>query len=237
MSHPIIGLTLDSEPPGGYSKLPWYALRENYCDAVARAGGLAVLLPHEPEQARAYLDLLDGLVVTGGAFDVDPTLFGADDRHPTVTTKDRRTAFELAITRLALEADMPVLGICGGQQLLNVALGGTLIQHIPDEVPDALAHEQPNPRTEPGHTVRLAAGTLLRRIAGVEEIAVNSAHHQAVKALGPGVVVDATAPDGVIEGIEDPRRRFCIGVQWHPEYALSDADTRLFTAFVEAAGR
>ena len=237
MSHPIIGLTLDSEPPGGYSKLPWYALRENYCDAVARAGGLAILLPHEPEQAGAYLEVLDGLVVTGGAFDVDPTLFGAGERHPSVTTKDRRTAFELAITRLALETDLPVLGICGGQQLLNVALGGTLIQHIPDEVPDALAHEQPNPRTEPGHTVRLAEGTLLRRIAGVAEIGVNSAHHQAVKAPAPGMVVDATAPDGVIEGIEDPRRRFCIGVQWHPEYALSEADIRLFAAFVQAAGR
>jgi putative glutamine amidotransferase len=237
MSHPIIGLTLDSEPPGGYSKLPWYALRENYCAAVVRAGGLPVLLPHEPEQTQAYLDLIDGLVVTGGAFDVDPILFGAGDRHSTVTTKDRRTAFELSITRLAVEADKPVLGICGGQQLLNVALGGTLIQHIPDEVPDALAHEQPNPRTEPGHMVRLAAGTLLRRIAGTEEVAVNSAHHQAVKAPAPGMVVDATAPDGVIEGIEDPRRRFCIGVQWHPEYALSEADKRLFVAFVEAASR
>ena len=237
MSHPIIGLTLDSEPPGGYSKLPWYALRENYCDAVARAGGLPILLPHEPEQARAYLEVIDGLVVTGGAFDVDPALFGADDRHPTVSTKDRRTAFELSITRLAVEADMPVLGICGGQQLLNVALGGTLIQHIPDEVSGALAHEQPNPRTEPGHIVRLAEGTLLRRIAGSEEIPVNSAHHQAVKAPAPGMIVDATAPDGVIEGIEDPRRRFCIGVQWHPEYAISEADARLFVAFVEAASR
>src|SRR5258707_9506697 len=114
MSHPIIGLSLESEPPGGYSKLPWYALRENYCAAVVRAGGLPVLLPHEPEQTQAYLDLIDGLVVTGGAFDVDPTLFGAGDRHSTVTTKDRRTAFELSITRLAVEADKPVLGICGG---------------------------------------------------------------------------------------------------------------------------
>jgi len=238
MARPIIGLTLDSEPPGGYSKThSWYALRENYCSAVARAGGLPILLPHAPDEAEAYLALIDALVVTGGAFDVDPALFGADARHPTATTKDRRTAFELAITKGAAAADKPVLGICGGQQLLNVALGGTLIQHIPDEVPGALAHEQPNPRTEAGHTVRITLGSLLHRITGAAELAVNSAHHQAVKELAPGLVVDAVAPDGVIEGIEAPDRRFVIGVQWHPEYALSDGDTRLFAAFVAAAGR
>src|SRR3954447_3574990 len=139
MPQPVIGLTLDSEKPGGYSKMPWYALRENYCSAVVRAGGLPILLPHEPEQAEAYLGKIDGLVVTGGAFDVDPALFGAGSRHATVTTKDRRTAFELAVTRGAVGRDMAVLGICGGQQLLNVALGGTLIQHIPDEVANPLA--------------------------------------------------------------------------------------------------
>jgi putative glutamine amidotransferase len=235
MAQPVIGLTLDAEPPGGYSKLPWYALRENYCAAVARAGGLPVLLPHEVEQAGGYLDVIDGLVVTGGAFDVDPAIFGAETRHATVKTKDRRTEFELAVTRLALAADKPVLGICGGEQLLNVALGGTLIQHIPDEVRGALAHEQKNPRDEPGHIVRFTEGTRLREIAACAEAPVNSTHHQAVKAPAPGLVVDATAPDGVIEGIEDPRRRFCIGVQWHPEYAISDADRRLFAAFIEAA--
>ena len=136
MTQPVIGITLDSEQPGGYSKLPWYALRQNYAEAVVRAGGLPVLLPHEPEQAAGYLDKLDGLVITGGAFDVDPTIFGASTRHATVKTKDKRTAFELAVTKGALERDKPVLGICGGQQLLNVILGGTLIQHIPDEVKD-----------------------------------------------------------------------------------------------------
>ena len=152
---PRIGLTLDAEPPGGYSKLPWYALRENYFSAIARAGGLPIALPHEVELADAYLDLLDGLVVTGGAFDLDPVLYGEAERHPTVRTKDRRTAFEAAITRAALARDQPVLGICGGQQLLNVVLGGDLIQHIPDAVADGIAHEQPNPRTEPGHEVEV----------------------------------------------------------------------------------
>jgi putative glutamine amidotransferase len=239
---PVIGLTLDIERPeaspegGGRRRLPSYALRENYCAAVVRAGGVPVLLPHETELAETYLAGLDGLIVTGGAFDVDPAIFGASERHPSVTTKDQRTAFELAATRAALASDLPVLGICGGQQLLNVALGGTLVQHIPDEVAGALAHEQPNPRDEAGHKVRITPGTLLHRIVGAEELAVNSAHHQAVHEIAPGLVVDAVAPDGVIEGIEDPRRRFCIGVQWHPEFEISAGDTRLFAALVAASG-
>jgi len=237
MTQPVIGLTLDHEPPGGWSKFPWYAIRENYCNAVRHADGLPILLPHDPEAAADYVNRIDGLIITGGGFDVDPTLFGAETRHSTVKTKDRRTAFELAATRIALGRDMPMLGICGGQQLLNVALGGTLIQHIPDEVPGALPHRQPNPRDEPGHDVRVIVGTLLHRIAGAEHLAVNSAHHQAVKDAGPGVVIDAVAGDGVVEGIEDPRRRFCLGVQWHPEFEIGEADRRIFRAFVEAACR
>jgi putative glutamine amidotransferase len=235
MPRPIIGITLDSEPAGGWSKMPWYALRQNYCDAVARAGGLPMPLPHEPELAADYLARLDGLLITGGAFDVDPSLFGAATRHATVTTKDRRTAFEYAITRGAIDADKPVLGICGGQQLMNVVLGGTLIQHIPDEIKNPLPHEQPNPRTEAGHAVKIVAGTLLHRVVKELELPVNSAHHQAVKDVGKGIVVNAVAPDGVIEGIEDPRRRFVIGVEWHPEYSISRGDDRLFDAFIRAA--
>lgn len=235
---PVIGVTLDSEPAGGYAKLPWYALRANYCDVVAAAGGLPIALPHEPELAEHYLALIDGLIVTGGAFDVDPALYGAGERHATVTLKERRTSFEWAVTRGAVERDKPLLGICGGQQLLNVVLGGTLIQHIPDAVPDALAHEQPNPRTEPGHEVAVVPGSLLHRITGADSLAVNSAHHQAAERVGAGVVVSATAADGVIEAIEDPRRRFCLGVQWHPEYGISPGDTALIAAFVlEAACR
>ncbi len=230
----MIGITLDSEAPGGYSNFPWYAVRENYCGATVAAGGLPMALPHEDAIVADYLDAIDGLIVTGGNFDVDPMLYGEDSRHDTVRTKDRRTAFEAAITRGALDRDLPVLGICGGQQLLHVLLGGRLIQHIPDSIAAALAHEQPGPRDTPGHTVSIASGTMLHCIVGVDGLEVNSAHHQAALDAPAGVVVNATAPDGVIEGIEHPGYRFCLGVQWHPEFFISAGDRKIFEAFVAA---
>lgn len=234
-SAPLIGLTLDCEPAGGYASLPWYALRQNYFEAVAAAGGMPIALPHLPELAEAYVAGLDALIITGGAFDVDPALYGAAEAHPTVSLKPGRTAFELAATRAALARDIPVLGICGGEQLLAVAMGGTLIQHIPDAIPNALPHEQPNPREEPGHEVAIAPGTLLSRIVGVTRMAVNSSHHQAVASPGPGGVVSAVAPDGVVEAVEYPRHRFALGVQWHPEYAVDPQDPAIFHALVAAA--
>jgi putative glutamine amidotransferase len=118
---------------------------------------------------------------------------------------------------------------------LTVVLGGALIQHIPDEVPAALAHEQPNPRNEPGHEVTLVPDTLLHRICGADTMAVNSAHHQAAATVGDGTVVNARAGDGVIEGIEHPGHRFCLGVEWHPEFHIDPGDARIFEAFVDAA--
>ncbi len=234
---PIVGITLDAEPPGGYSVYPWYALRTNYAGAIAAAGGVPIALPHHAELAPAMLDAIAALVVTGGAFDIDPGLYGAAGTHPTVRLKEGRTAAERALLDGALARDMPVLGICGGEQLLAVALGGTLIQHIPDEVPGALAHEQPNPRDQPGHTVAVAPGTLLHRIVGAASMAVNSSHHQAVLSPGAQAVACAEAPDGVIEAIEDPQRRFCLGVQWHPEFLIDPGDALIFAAFVAAAQR
>jgi putative glutamine amidotransferase len=234
-SRPVIGVTLDAEQPGGYSKFPWYAVRANYMEALAGAGGLPLALPHMPALAADWLDRIDALVVTGGAFDVDPSLYGEGDRHATVTLKEGRTTAELALLRGALARNMPVLGICGGQQLLAVALGGTLIQHIPDAVPGALAHEQPNPRDEPGHEISVRPNTLLHRIVGSERMLVNSAHHQAVRDPGPLAVVDATAPDGVIEGIENPAHKFCLGVQWHPEFLIDQGDRRIFDALIGAS--
>ncbi|HVO02217.1 MAG TPA: gamma-glutamyl-gamma-aminobutyrate hydrolase family protein [Candidatus Cybelea sp.] len=240
MTQPLIGLTLDSDEgslnsKGGVSKTARYQLRANYAEAIAEAGGMPVGLPHAEGAAEAYADRLDALVVTGGAFDVDPALFGAESKHATVSLKPGRTGFELAVTQAMLKRKKPVLGICGGEQLLNVILGGTLVQHIEDEIEDSLLHEQPNPRNQPGHAVAVTPGSLLHRVTGTTEIKVNSAHHQAVKSVGPGVVVNAVAKDGVIEGIEDPRLPFCLGVQWHPEYRITEGDRKLFQALVAAA--
>lgn len=235
-TRPVIGVTLDAEQPGGYSKYPWYALRQNYADAIVAAGGLPIALPHDAALADAYLERIDALVVTGGAFDVHPTLYGDADMHATVTLKEGRTAAELALTKGALDRNLPVLGICGGQQLLAVVLGGTLIQHIPDAIAGALEHEQPNPRHEAGHPVAITRDTLLHRIVGATEMRVNSAHHQAVREPGRFAVVNATAPDQVIEGVEDARYRFCLGVQWHPEFFIDRGDRRIFDAFIAACG-
>ena len=235
MSSPIIGLTLDTAAPTGLSKVGRYLIRENYCRAVARAGGIPICLPHEAALAEAYAQRMDALVVTGGAFDVDPGLFGAKAKHATVTLKEERTAFEWSVTKAMLDLDKPVLGICGGEQLLNVILGGTLIQHIEDEITGTVLHEQPNPRDEPGHTVKVTPGTLLHKLTGADSLAVNSAHHQAVKDVGPEVVINAIASDGVIEGIESKIHRFCLGVQWHPEFLISGQDESLFAGLIAAA--
>lgn len=229
-----IGFTLDYEENGGYSKFPYYAIRQNYLTSVSDLGAIPLALPHNVEFVESYIDMIDGLVITGGAFDVPPQMYGNKDIHQTVSLKPGRTEFEYAITLAAIKHKKPILGICGGQQLLNVILGGTLIQHIPDSIANPLAHEQPNPRNQPGHDVQIVGNSLLANIVGEAKIAVNSAHHQAVDKVGQGVIVNATAPDGVIEGIEYPNHPFCLGVQWHPEYNVSGADAKIFAAFVAA---
>jgi len=235
-SLPVIGVTLDFETggkPGNFSKMPHYAVRQNYCTAVSDLGAVALPLPHDVKAVEMYLSMIDGLIVTGGGFDIPPDYYGEKVASDKVTTKDARTQFEFAITKGAIDRKIPVLGICGGEQLLNVVLGGTLIQHIPDSVQDALEHEQKNARTEPGHEIAIASGTLLHKIAGAASAAVNTAHHQAVGKVAPGVAVNATTSDGVIEGIELPSHPFCLGVQWHPEYFVSPIDKKIFAAFID----
>jgi len=239
MNKPIIGITLDAEEGGEkgsvYSPLPWYALRKEYFSIVSSLGAIPIALPHENSKIDDYIDLIDGLILTGGDFDIPPELYGEQNIHETVVIKNERTAFEYELTQKALSNNMPILGICAGQQLLNVILGGSLIQHIPDEIDNPLEHQQKNPRTEPAHKVKIEKNTKLHAIVGFDELMVNSNHHQAVKTVGKNVLINAVAPDGVIEGIEYSEHPFCIGVEWHPELEVNERDRKIFEAFLNVS--
>ncbi len=239
---PIIGVTPDFNPGdredmGG--REPHYFLRARYPRAIEEAGGIPLILPltTDPTLRQRLLSTLDGLLLTGSGPDLHPELYGEHQRFPFRVMSRRRSDFELDMARLAARAGLPTLGICGGMQAINVALGGTLVQDIPSELATALPHRPPGPATRSSHTVQIAPHSLLRRIARRAEIQVNSSHHQSVKKLAPSLVATATAPDGVIEAIEAPRHPFLLGVQWHPEflYDRDEVHRRLFWAFVKAA--
>ena len=234
MKKPLIALTLDYETSKGYSKYPWYAIRENYFTSIEESGGIGVGIPHNIKDIISLLHKIDGLVITGGNFDIDPNIFGESSVHKTVKLKENRTNFELLAAEIMLKQNKPVLGICGGEQLINVLYKGSLIQHIPDEIKNCIEHEQKNPRNEAGHSVTIQENTKLHSIISKQNIMVNSAHHQAIKTPGKGLIVNAISNDGVIEGIEDPTKIFCIGVQWHPEFFIQDSDNKLLNAFINA---
>ncbi|WAT01207.1 gamma-glutamyl-gamma-aminobutyrate hydrolase family protein [Rouxiella chamberiensis] len=240
-SRPVIGVTLDSEEPGGYSDSPWYALRQNYMSSLVELGAVPLALPHHGELSNEFLSLCDGIIVTGGAFDVPPAMFNALQSSDQVRLKPGRTEFETEIVKGAMLRDMPLLGICGGEQLLAVLTGGTLIQHIPDTLPHALEHsttvdtENAGGKIRARHPVEILDGTKLSKLVSVRNYEVNSSHHQAVQSVGKNCRVNALSPDGVIEGLECDDYYFCMGVQWHPEYLQNPQDRELLKAFVEAA--
>lgn len=220
-----------------------YALARTYTDVVIAAGAVPMILPSNENDLDPILDRVDGLLLSGGG-DIDPARFNDTTVHPkTYGISDERDAFEIAAFRAAVERDLPTLCICRGIQVMSVAQGGTLHQHIPDDVPDEVGHRQNESgktRDEMGHGVRLAEGQhLLRSILGKDALEVNSFHHQAVASPGDDLQVVATSSDGVIEALCHPGLRFGLGVQWHPEMlAHFSADhAALFTAFVGASER
>ncbi|MGH9072698.1 MAG: gamma-glutamyl-gamma-aminobutyrate hydrolase family protein [Acidimicrobiales bacterium] len=231
MSRPVVGLTAYRESARwGAWEAPAVLLPAAYLDQVAGAAGIPVVLPPEAADAKELAARLNGLVLTGGA-DVDPALYEATAHPKAGEPRPERDAAELAYLRAILGRDVPVLAICRGMQVLNVALGGSLHQHLPDVV----GHEghAPVPGTYGSHGLRVAGGSRLGEVVGLHPAPVPSHHHQAVDRLGIGLVAVAWADDETVEALEDPGHRFLIGVQWHPEVG---EDPSLFRALVEAAG-
>lgn len=237
VTRPKIGICASVEPAryGAWDQ-PTALTPYAYVLAVQQAGGLALLLPPDPRDADdpdEVLDLLDGLMLAGGA-DIDPALYGAAASPETVGVLPERDRFELALARRALERDLPLLAICRGMQLLNIARGGTLHQHVPDRVGHDEHRRNVGTFAGNGHEVRLQPGSLAARVAGEECHVGLSHHHQAVDAIGDGLHVTGwSAVDELPETLEDPGRRFALGVQWHPE---ADEQSPIIAAFVREAG-
>ena len=235
---PVVGVTLgDGDEPGVH------AMREDYVRSVEQAGAVPVVLPPvSPGDVPALLDRLDGVLLSGGV-DVDPVLYGQVPHPKLGRVNRRRDDFELALTREALRRDVPILAICRGHQVLNVATGGTLVQDVPSLMKGVVQHDGRGPRWRRAHRVEVTAPSRLREILGQDALSVNSIHHQGVDRVGGDLVVSARCPeDGVIEGLEMPGRRFVVAVQWHPEsfWNRPDSFQSLFDAHAEAcrvAGR
>jgi putative glutamine amidotransferase len=233
MSRPNIGITAATERVryGVWVEVSAFISPASYVRAVQRAGGRPVLLLPDPEDAEnpnGVLDLIDALILTGGAGDVNPELYG-EERHPeTGPVQEERDAYELALARAAIERGVPTLGICRGMEVLNVVYGGRLEQHLPD----VLGHEEHRhtPGTYADHEVRLEPGSLAAHAAGTERTPVKSHHHQGIKEVGDGLRISGWATeDGAIEALEDPSHSFVLGVLWHPE---EDEKSKLIRALV-----
>jgi len=262
-SRPIIGVLPDFKEgsANGYSIRNYYAIRANYIESLIKAGATPLILTYDYNAIDSYLDLIDGLMVVGGFMDISPSRYNENFIHPTTKLNLVRENFEAEIVSRALNKkfvpsklnsdngekisknlnkNLPILGICNGMQLIAVLRGAKLNQHLPEN-PALLDHEQShfaefNDSSKPYHQVSVVSGSKYSVIADKETLMVNSSHHQAISTLeNSGLKVCALAPDGVIEAIEDPNHDFCIGVQWHPEFAVSSADEKLFAAFVNQA--
>ena len=230
-SRPIVGITTYVTPTSfGVWEVESALVPTDYVRAVERAGGRSLLVPPSDEGVEETLDAVDGLIFSGGS-DLDPALYGQEAHPETNGVVPERDRAELALLRAALARDMPVLAICRGSQVLNVALGGDLVQHLPDVVGNERHKHTPGLFAD--HDVAIDSGTRLSAIVG-DHAPVKSHHHQGFGRLGDGLRVAAHADDGAVEAVEDPDRRFTLGVLWHPE---AGEDMKLFEALVEEAQR
>ena len=240
MGFPVIGITGRVDESACSPGASIVSTSESYVRAVELGGGAPlIVVPHpDEERLRAAFDRLDGLVLSGGG-DISPAHYGEVDSGLLWSVDERRDRAELALAAWALSGGLPVLAICRGIQVLNVAGGGTLVQDVGTQVPGALSHTilAGRPMAAIAHVVEVAENTRLAALFGAGELEVNSAHHQAAKSVGAGLVVTARAPDGVVEGLERPDLPFCVGVQWHPEAMVESRPVmvRLFEGLAQAA--
>jgi putative glutamine amidotransferase len=236
MPRPFIGITSGTSALDKHATNPQDRLNQTYSRAVEAAGGVPIILPNIDAAAQELVSRLDGLLLSGG-YDLAPTLFDEGVLNETVEIDEGRDRAEMPILRAALERDMPILAICRGIQTLNVALGGSLYQDIPAQIPSDIQHKQKQPRHEATHTIAIERDSRLAAAVGGAEMPVNSFHHQALKRVGEGLRVTAVAPDGVIEAVEGTDGRFLLGVQFHPEemVGVSEQAKAIFQAFVLAA--
>ena len=238
-TRPLIGLNVDFVPATKTTR-PHLRLNQGYAEAVLTAGGLPVLMPILGKDAdiRAFLEPLDGFILTGG-LDLDPRRLGLPRHHAVTPMHERRDEHDRVLVRMLIDRQLPVLGVGVGMHQLNVATGGNLFMHLPEDCPRTMPHSDPTCTGPHRHLVNMKAGSRLEEIYGGTELLVNSNHHQAVKQVGASFRVAAVAPDGVIEAMEalDPNW-FCIAVQWHPEADSSSAlDAQLFECFVQTCLR
>jgi putative glutamine amidotransferase len=234
---PLIGVTADWTEQDGGSPESEYVLRCNYASAIQSAGGVPIIIPYAPESIDVLIDRLDGIVFSGGMFDIHPRHYGMPEEADNLSTKEAGTAFELDLLDAALQARKCILGICNGMQLLAVKLGGQLHRDIGAEINGAIEHLPFRPPTRTAHKVAVARDSKLFSIMEKTMVPVNSLHHQSVV---ESLVVRVSArciEDGVVEAIESDQTPFCIGVQWHPEYELSTTDKALWFAFVASASQ
>ncbi|MEE2991272.1 MAG: gamma-glutamyl-gamma-aminobutyrate hydrolase family protein [Planctomycetota bacterium] len=206
-----------------------------YIDTVRRAGGMPVLLPAGEDNVQGLLSAVDGLLLLGGG-DISPNLHGGESHEAIYQTDEERDRFEISLALGAVESGLPVLGICRGIQVLNVALGGTLHVHLPDVVGETVKHK-PEPSSAIEHELSVTSGSRLAEVMGQLEFSANSDHHQAIRELAPGLSAVAEAPDGVIEAVEMPSHPWLVAVQWHPERTAAEdpIQQRLFDQFVIAS--
>ncbi|WP_322509242.1 gamma-glutamyl-gamma-aminobutyrate hydrolase family protein [Anaerolinea sp.] len=240
MTLPLIGIT-SIRKEGEPGQTHWYSTPFSYIHAVQRAGGMPVLIPpvYPAEQLPALLQRLDGVLLIGGG-DIDPNLYGGEPHPRVYDIQAERDSVEITLVHLALETSTPLLGICRGAQVMNVALGGTLYSDIADQKPGALKHDYyPDfPRNTLAHAVEIEAQSRLAQMLGGTHFEVNSLHHQGISKVASSLRVTAHAPDGLVEAVEVEGHPFAIGVQWHPEWLQEHAPQRaLFSAFIRAASQ